>query len=158
MIYFLGVAALVGVYFLLDTAMGAPTPNSEDVSMPVAPEGSQVLGPVDIGRLAFQAGFRDTDLIIAVAVALAESGGHIMAYNPETKANTPQGRGSYGLWQIYRKAHPEFDSWDLYDPQKNAEAAFSVYQGAGRSFHPWSTFTANVYENFLGVANDAVNV
>ena len=48
--------------------------------------------------------------------------------------------GSYGLWQIYRKAHPEFAGDDLFDPETNARAAFKVWQSAGRSFRPWSTF------------------
>lgn len=158
MIYVIGVAVVVAIYIILDTAMGAPFPNTEDNTMPLAPEGSPVLGPAEIGSVAFKAGFRDTDLIVAVAVALAESNGYVKAYNPEVKANTPPGRGSYGLWQIYRKAHPEFDSWDLYDPQVNANAAYSVYQAAGRSFHPWSTFINNLYEANLGKAQDAVNV
>jgi hypothetical protein len=110
-----------------------------------------------IASVAATAGFQDNDLVVAVAVALAESGGNPLAYNPETAAGTPQGRGSVGLWQIYRKAHPEFDSWDLTDPQTNANAAFSVYSAAGQSFSPWSTFNNGAYISRLSDAQNRVN-
>lgn len=93
-----------------------------------------------IAQHAANAGFTGADLITAVAVAYAESGGDPSRYNPETAAGTPTGMGSYGLWQIYRKAHPEFAGWDLYDPAVNARAAYAVWKQAGRSFRPWSTF------------------
>lgn len=93
-----------------------------------------------IARYAYDAGFRDTNLITAVAIAYAESGGNPSNYNPETAAGTPSGMGSYGLWQIYRKAHPEFTGWDLNDPATNARAAYRVWVQAGKSFRPWSTY------------------
>ena len=95
--------------------------------------------------LASGAGFQGDDLVTAVAVALAESGGNPQAYNPEKRAGAAQGYGSFGLWQIYRSAHPEFEGQNLFDPQTNAAAAFSVYRGAGNSFHPWSTFKSGAY-------------
>lgn len=98
------------------------------------------LSPSQLGSLAYQAGFRGSALTMAVAVALAESGGNPSAYNPESAAGTPPGQGSYGLWQIYRNAHPEFSSVDLYDPASNAMAAYSVYRAAGGNFTPWSTY------------------
>ena len=100
-------------------------------------------------QLAANAGFTGSDLSVAVAVALAESGGNPLAYNPETASNTPQGQGSFGLWQIYRKSHPEFSSWNLFDPQANANAAYQVYRAAGSSFTPWSTYKSGRYVQFL---------
>lgn len=111
-----------------------------------------------IADLARNAGFSGADLATAVAVALAESGGNVYAYNAETQAGTPQSKGSYGLWQIYRQAHPEFDAWDLNDPQQNAKAAFAVYRSAGNSFHPWSTFKNGKYSAHLTVAQGAISV
>lgn len=99
------------------------------------------LSASDIAQYAAGAGFYGEDLVTAVAVALAESGGNSHAYNPETQAGAPQGKGSFGLWQIYLNAHPEFAMLDLYDPAANAAAAFSVYAAAGNSFRPWSTFS-----------------
>jgi hypothetical protein len=75
------------------------------------------LGIPELKQLASNAGFSGDDLDTAVAIALAESGGDPEAYNPETEAGTAPGRGSYGLWQIYQTAHPEYDSATLFDPQ-----------------------------------------
>jgi hypothetical protein len=104
------------------------------------------LSPAQIAQYAAAAGFTGADLLTAVDIALAESGGNPTAYNPETAASggTPQGQGSYGLWQIYLKMHPEFSGEDLTDPQTNANAAFSIYAIAG-GFTPWSTYTSGEY-------------
>jgi hypothetical protein len=99
--------------------------------------------------LAMNAGFSPGDAAIASAVALAESNGNANAYNPETAAGNAPGKGSVGLWQINLAAHPEFSGWNLYDPQTNANAAFQVWQGAGGSFQPWTTFRTGAYQAFL---------
>jgi hypothetical protein len=106
--------------------------------------------------LASGAGFSGTDLATAVAIALAESGGDPTAYNPERAAGAAAGHGSYGLWQIYTTAHPEFAGENLTDPQTNANAAFSVYAGAGNSFHPWSTFKSGAYLAYVDAVNQAL--
>lgn len=100
-----------------------------------------------IVALAAGAGFSGDDLITAVSIALAESGGDPSAYNPEVAAGAASGHGSYGLWQIYLTAHPEYASnpGALFDPPTNAAAAYSVYASAGNSFRPWSTFKNNAY-------------
>lgn len=107
---------------------------------------------MNIADAARAAGFQGDDLVTAVAIAYAESGGDPNNYNPETAAGTPQGLGSYGLWQVYLKAHPEFSGWDLFDPATNARAAYAVYRQAGNSFSPWSTFQHGSYQAFLGQA------
>lgn len=93
-----------------------------------------------IAQLADRAGFSGSALTMATAVAIAESSGNPEAYNPEAAAGTPPGLGSYGLWQIYRNAHPEFNGVDLFDPVNNAQAAYMVYRAAGNRFTPWSTY------------------
>jgi len=108
------------------------------------------MNPGDIAALAANAGFTGSDVGVAAAIALAESGGNPSAYNPESQAGTPQGQGSFGLWQIYLKAHPEFSGWNLLDPQTNANAAFQVYQQQG--FSAWSTFNSGKYTAFLAQA------
>jgi Lysozyme like domain len=95
--------------------------------------------------LASGAGFSGDDLVTAVAIAVAESGGDPQAYNPEQSAGAAQGRGSFGLWQIYLTDHPEFAGENLLDPQTNAAAAYAVYAGAGNSFRPWSTYKSGAY-------------
>src|SRR5580700_1059943 len=107
-----------------------------------------ILTPAQISLYAQNAGFSGADLQTAVAIALAESGGNPVTYNPETAAGTPDGEGSYGLWQIYLNAHPEFAMENLYDPQTNANAAYSVYSAAG-GFSPWSTYGSGAYQAFL---------
>jgi Lysozyme like domain len=105
------------------------------------------LGYNDIIPYAQNAGFQGDDLDTAVSIALAESSGNPNAYNPETAAGTPQGQGSYGLWQIYLKAHPEYSGQNLYDPQTNANAAFALYQQSG-GFSPWSTYQSGAYAQY----------
>lgn len=108
--------------------------------------------------LASAAGFSGDDLATAVAVALAESSGNPQAYNPERAAGAPEGQGSFGLWQIYLHAHPEFAGQNLTDPQINAAAAYAVYAGAGNSFRPWSTFGSGAYRIQLDAVNQALTV
>ena len=116
-------------------------------------------GTLGKGKLSYQqilalaknAGFSDSDASIAAAIALAESGGNPTAYNPETEASggTPEGLGSFGLWQIYLKAHPEFSGTNLYDPQVNARAAFDIYSKSRNTFVAWSTFNSGDFQTFL---------
>lgn len=124
--------------------------------------GAQIM---DVASAARAAGFAGEDLIIAVAVALAESGGNPQAYNSENdyfdrhglSQEDRQGKGSIGLWQIFSYAHPEFAGWDLTDPAQNARAAYSIYRAAGNSFSPWSTFTSDKYSTHLQQAANEVN-
>jgi hypothetical protein len=80
--------------------------------------------------LAASNGFPDANL--AAAIAMAESGGDPNAYNTE---------GSYGLWQIDIKYHPEYasDPSVLFDPTTNARAAYKISSG-GKDWSPWSTY------------------
>jgi hypothetical protein len=121
--------------------------------------GSMNLSPSDIAQYASNAGWTGSDLVLAVAVALAESGG-----NPGVTGDldiTPG--GSVGLWQINLAAHPDLASENLTDPQTNANAAFSIYAAAGNSFSPWTTYkniALNVHPNaqdFISEATAGVN-
>lgn len=105
--------------------------------------------PADIGTVAANAGFSGDDLATAIAVAMAESSG-----NPNAWGDAGIGAGSFGLWQISSKYHPEYgpDFTQLYDPQTNANAAFAVYSQAGNSFSPWSTFKSGAYLANMQVA------
>jgi hypothetical protein len=111
----------------------------------------------EITAVAGQAGFTGDDLVTAVAVALAESGG-----DPNAHGDTGigSGQGSFGLWQIYADAHPEYgpNFAALYDPQTNANAAYAIYSAAGQSFTPWTTFKSGSYESFTAAAGAAAAV
>jgi Lysozyme like domain len=111
------------------------------------------LSASDIAIYAANAGFSGDDLITAVAIALAESGGDPQALGDTSI--TPG--GSLGLWQINLKFHPEYQANPsaLYDPQTNANAAYRVFQQQG--FEAWSTFKGGQYQAHLDDANAAVN-
>jgi hypothetical protein len=115
--------------------------------------GFMKLSASDIAGYAQNAGFSGPDLQVAVAVALAESGGDPGAHGD--LGITPG--GSVGLWQINLKYHPEFNGQDLTDPQTNANAAYSVYQAAGNTFEPWSTYKTGVYSSYIVQAQEGVN-
>lgn len=99
----------------------------------------QTAGTDSIPGYARSAGFPGGDLAVAVAIAYAESGG-----NPNAVGDVDLGR-SIGLWQINLAAHPEYTEEELYDPQTNANAAFAIYQAAGNSFSPWTTYKTGAY-------------
>jgi len=102
-------------------------------------------------NLASHAGFVGNDLIIAVAIALAESAGNRKALGDIN--NPVEGAASYGLWQINSYYHPEFGpNFDaLFDPQTNAAAAYTVYMSSQiePSFGAWSTYNNGAYQKFL---------
>jgi Lysozyme like domain len=106
--------------------------------------------------VAAAAGFSGDDLATAVSIALAESGGNPQAYNPEHGAGAAQGKGSYGLWQIYITAHPEYSAAQLLDPGYNAQAAYAVYSQAGSTFRPWSTFGNGAYLAHVDTVNGII--
>jgi hypothetical protein len=96
---------------------------------------------------------------VAVAVALAESGGDADAHNPVPPDN------SYGLWQINmigqmgedRRKQFGLDSNErLKNPAINADAAFQVFLDAGRKFTPWSVYLSGSYLAHLPTALKAV--
>lgn len=113
------------------------------------------LSAKQIAEYASTAGFTGSTLITAVAIALSESSGNPSAYNPETAAGTPEGKGSYGLWQIYLNAHPEFEGLNLNDPQINANCAYQIYLADG--FSAWSTYNSNAYLAQVSTASTGVN-
>lgn len=106
-----------------------------------------------IRELASNAGFKGNDLDIAVAVALAESGGNPDAFNGKGKDE------SYGLWQInmygdlkkdrlhkFEKFNV-FQPMDLLIPRANASAAYEIFRGSG--WGAWTTYTSGAYKQFL---------
>ncbi|MFD5826096.1 type VII secretion target [Lentzea sp. NPDC060358] len=115
------------------------------------------LSPEQIAQHARAAGFEGQGLTIAVAVALAESGGDPRAHN----ARPPD--DSYGLWQINmlgamgperRRQHGLDSNRELFDSRVNAEVANALSQD-GKSWTPWSTYTNGAYRKYLDVARRA---
>jgi hypothetical protein len=93
-------------------------------------------------------GFSGNLLVIATAIAGAESSFIPDRYNPEASyfaargipLATAQNEGSRGLFQIFQWEHPMFAGWDLDDPQINCCAMSIIWFEAGKSFNPWSTY------------------
>lgn len=110
-------------------------------------------GTLSVGQIAgyaAKAGFTGKDLSIAVAVALAESGGNPRAHNGKAPDD------SYGLWQINmlgsmgperRKRFGIASNDELYDPTVNAKAAYSIWRQSG--WGAWTTYTSGKYKEPL---------
>lgn len=111
-----------------------------------------ILTPAAIRGYASDAGFTDDpgapDLTIAVAVALAESGGRTDIASP-TNTN---GTRDYGLWQINSVHKDLLTGHDWADPVQNARMAFHVFADAHYRWTPWSTFNSGSYKRFMGIA------
>jgi hypothetical protein len=104
------------------------------------------------------------DLVIAVAVCVAESGGQpsvyycdgtgTVGYYPPVRCPT----GSYdrGLWQINSKYHPEVTDACAFRAQCNADAAYQI-SDQGTDFAPWAVYDTDAYAQYLGAAQQAVS-
>jgi hypothetical protein len=117
-----------------------------------APSG-RVLSPTQIAQYAAAVGFAGHDLTIAVAVALAESGGDLDAHNRNTNGTT-----DHGLWQI-NTVHTEESGFDpalASDPAYNAGWARQIFMDAG-GWTPWSAFNNGRYLQFLADAAEGVD-
>lgn len=118
------------------------------------------LSDEQIAGIALNAGFTGNALTIAVAVALAESGGDPRAHN----TNAATGDNSYGLWQINmlgsmgparRKQFGISKNEDLFDPSINARAAFMLWKARG-GFGDWSVYNRGTYLTRMSRATAAV--
>lgn len=112
------------------------------------------LAPSDIARVAAEAGFSGADLQVAVAVALAESGGRADIDNAGLNRD---GSIDYGLWQI-NSVHEAsgFDSAQAADPAYNARWARRVFLAAGGRWTPWVTYNNGDYLRHMATAASAV--
>ena len=120
----------------------------------VTQAGTQVSGTAltsdQAAQIAYDAGFRGNSLVVAIAVAQCESQLVIAATNESTIEN------SYGIWQINRNVHPEFDKQSLLsDPSYNAHAAWLIYGWAGNLWTPWTMFTNGNFAAQLPLARTA---
>lgn len=87
------------------------------------------------------AGGNPDHVVVAIAVALAESGGDV---NAVSGANW-NGTRDYGLWQINSVHFGEFgitDPMQALDPNTNARMAIAI-SGNGSNWGPWCTAWAN---------------
>src|SRR5882724_443536 len=118
------------------------------------PEGQYT--PNQIADVAIKPGFPRDQIPTAVAVAMAESGGKLTAFN-----NRPPDL-SYGLWQINmigalgpeRRAKFGISSNEaLFGSAINAKAAKIIWDGGG--WNAWSTYKNGAYRAFIVVGTVA---
>src|SRR3990172_4029560 len=108
----------------------------------------QQLQPREIASICYAAGWRDKNLIIAVAVCLAESQGYIRAYNDNLAADgeTILSR-DVGIFQINIPANkvgtPEEER--LYNPHYNVSRARTLFESRG--FQPWVAYNTGIALN-----------
>lgn len=107
------------------------------------------LSTAQLTVVAAKAGWTGSDLAVAIAVALAESGG-----NPNAR-NAGSSWDSRGLWQINiaKNAHPEYASQNMYDPQANANAAHAIWAKDG--WGPWQAHNNGKYLLYMPLATAA---
>ena len=114
-----------------------------------------VLSDEEIGSVAAQAGFTGDGLVMAIAVALAESGGDPSAAGKNgPSAHCPNGSTDRGLWQINDCWHPEFSDAQCYDPKGCAQAAYTI-SNQGADWSPWNTYKNGSYQQFMARARAA---
>lgn len=120
------------------------TPNNQPVG--------SVLTASQISSYASGAGFRGQAIQIAVAIALAESGGRVAATHTDTDGSVDR-----GLWQI-NSVHSEYNASQLLSsPAYNAKAAYNISNG-GINWYPWTTYTSGAYQRYLNDAQQGVLV
>ena len=98
-----------------------------------ASAGGPRLALSQIGEIAERAGFSGTGLAMAIAVALAESGGDPLATDHDTNGTVDR-----GLWQI-NSVHRAYSAACDYDPACAAQAAYQI-SDAGHDWSAWVTY------------------
>jgi hypothetical protein len=107
----------------------------------------------EIRAAASKAGFSGDDLTVAVAVALAESGGDTTSHNTDSST----GDNSYGLWQINmlgsmgperRKRFNLKSNDELFNADTNARAAYGIWKTQGWA-KGWTTYKSGKYRLYM---------
>lgn len=139
---------------------GAKQFNAPAATGPGAAQGSGgALSPVQAASYLAAAGFRGENLVLAVAIAMGESGLRANAHGDTSIAGGGWGH-SIGLMQIRSRtgAAGSGDPRDptmLEDPAFNARAAFQI-SGGGQNFKPWTVYTKGLYQRNMDTARQAV--
>ena len=142
-----GIVALAGALggLGLGTASGNEATLASSGSAVVVPGGGPDLTIARIGTVAAAAGFSGSGLVMAIAVALAESGGNPTATNLDSNGTVDR-----GVWQI-NSVHPEYSASCDYKPSCAAGAAFSISAG-GTNWGAWVTYQHGAEIPFLPAA------
>ena len=113
---------------------------------PATSSSAAALSLAQIATLWLAAGGAASSAAVATAVAMAESGGHIMATDDDRNGTVDR-----GLWQI-NSVHGALST---YDPAGNAKAAIQI-SANGKNWTPWVTYNTGAYRQYLAAAQKAV--
>lgn len=105
-------------------------------------------------QTAYDAGFRGNALVVAVAIAGAESGWRADASN--STGNEPAGSVDRGMWQLNSHWHSEVSDECAYAPRCAAKAVYRI-SAAGLDWSQWVTYTSGAYSSHLPAAQAAVH-
>lgn len=119
-----------------------PPPVPPATNAPVSRGG--VLDDAAVAAHVRAAGFPESEVAIAVAVANAESSLKPTATNRNTNGST-----DYGLFQINSIHGSILSQGKWSDPADNAVMAFKIWSQAGDSWRPWVTFNTGAYRKYL---------
>ena len=100
-----------------------------------------------VAQAAKDAGFTGNDLVIAIAVAKAESGWRSNARNGNTNDSL-----DCGLWQINSVHRQLLKKHDCYDPKANAQMARALWKQSNGSWSPWVTYQRGKHLQFISEA------
>lgn len=133
-----------------------PVATASGIAAPPAADAGKRLTDHQIAVWAAQGGFTGEDRVIAVAVALAESGGE---YARVSAPNT-DGTHDYGTWQINSVHAHLFTQYPQWWSVSNAKMAKAVYDErkarTGKGWDPWTVYKTGAYLLFMPRARAAV--
>jgi hypothetical protein len=116
-----------------------------------SPGESSTLTDPQIATWARQGGFTGDDLVIAIAVSLAEHNGNVV--NDAIGGPNTDGTYDYGAWQINSIHKANFALYPDWYTVSNANQAMAVFNGQG--WRAWSTYKDKKYEKFMDRARTA---
>jgi hypothetical protein len=116
-----------------------------------------ILSPHEIAYLVTTT-WPASEFEVAIAVALAESGGDTDALARSTEGDN-LGQRDHGLWQISGRWHGSKlqTMGDWRNPYHNAAMAYAVW-AERKSWSPWSVFTSGSYAKYLPDARIALKM
>src|SRR3954465_3461706 len=103
-----------------------------------------LVGPEELTKLAYSVGFKETSAIMAIAIALSESGIGNTGCNSDAINRNITGpypaSTDVGIWQINSQSHaPKYTNIEaMKDPKANALAAWEISK-QGTDFDAWTT-------------------
>jgi len=106
-----------------------------------------------LAALVLEVGWRGEDAAVAVALALAASGGEPALGGP---GRDDLGAWGVGLWQLSVLRYPGLSKYDLTEPIVTARAAHALWTVTGGLWDWCPTWQGEVYQEYLQRAREAM--